>query len=213
MWIRGPAWDGAWILSGVPIGLTLVILAPTISLTFVLMVLLEHGHTLSPMALAWNHMGFREVMQRNTTKYVVFPIVIVLATTALGAVTALFVDLHVGIGLTMRIYEVGDFEQPFVIMVVLYWLWNRYHFGIQNFGVLSIYRRISGSGRRATDKAYCLLVQSAVMFLIIAPRFELDRNVTRDICVILALVGPLVPCRSGSACRPARGKPAARHRR
>jgi hypothetical protein len=65
LWIRNPWWDCFWILSGLPIGLALVALSPTIYLVLALAVLLEHGHSLSPMALAWSHTGFRGVMRQR----------------------------------------------------------------------------------------------------------------------------------------------------
>ena len=57
-------------MSGLPIGLALAVLSPTVYLTLALIVLLEHGHLLSPMALAWSHTGFRKVMRQHLAKYV-----------------------------------------------------------------------------------------------------------------------------------------------
>ncbi|MEI4927244.1 hypothetical protein Q8G50_32515, partial [Klebsiella pneumoniae] len=74
MWIRSRAWDSFWILSGLPLGLALLALTgpwydwpnpqhyghSLVLLTFfVASPLLETGHSLSPIALAWSHAGFR----------------------------------------------------------------------------------------------------------------------------------------------------------
>jgi hypothetical protein len=188
IWIRSARWDAAWILSGLPIGWGLLLLSPTIYLVLALIVLLEHGHFLSPMTLAWGHAGFRRLMLRQPIKYIGLPIALILTTTSIGIATTLFADLHIDVGMKVRVYDFADYKQPFVIMVVLYWFWNAYHFGMQNFGVLSIYRRKSGSGNRRADMIYCLFVQAAASFLVFAPHLGLDRGVMRDLYVSAALV-------------------------
>src|SRR5438045_1166151 len=89
-WIGGALWDCFWILSGVPIGLALVALSPTFYLTLAVIVLLEHAHFLSPIALAWSHAGFRQIIRRQPAKYLGIPIAVVAATTAIGIATSLF---------------------------------------------------------------------------------------------------------------------------
>jgi hypothetical protein len=186
-WIRSAWWDTTWILSGLPIGWGLLMLSPTIYLVLAVIVLLEHGHFLSPMALAWSHAGFRGLMLRQPIKYIGLPIALILTTTSIGIATTLFGDLHVDIGMKVRVHDFADYKQPFVMMVVLYWFWNAYHFGMQNFGVLSIYRRKSGSGTRRADMIYCLGVQAAASFLVFAPHLGLDRGVMRDLYILVAL--------------------------
>jgi hypothetical protein len=36
--------------------------------------------------------------------------------------------------------QITDLSNPFPILVWVYVIWNGYHFGMQNFGVLSLYR-------------------------------------------------------------------------
>jgi hypothetical protein len=189
-WIRGPWWDCCWILSGLPIGLGLVMLSPTVYLVLALTLLLEHGHLLSPLALAWSHAGFRQIIRRHPTKYIGVPVALILAASAIGIATFLFADLHVNIGLKVRV-NLADYKQPFVIMVVLYWLCNAYHFGMQNFGVLSIYRRKSGSGNRRADMAYCLFIQAAASFLVFVPHLGLDRDDAWDLYIPIAFASVL----------------------
>jgi hypothetical protein len=178
-------------MNGAPIGLILVVLSPTVYLVLALIVLLEHAHFLSPMALAWSHAGFRQVMLRQPAKYIGAPIAIIVATTAIGVATSFFTNLHVDIGMRVRVYNLSDYKQPFVMMVVLYWLWNAYHFAMQNFGVLSIYRKKSGSGSRQLDMAFCLFVQTAASVLVFAPHLGLRYDIVRDLYVPLALAGVL----------------------
>jgi hypothetical protein len=132
-------------------------------------------------------------MRRHPTKYIGVPLALILTTTTIGAATSLWAtDLHIDIGLKIRIHNLTDYKQPFVMLVVLYSLWNAYHFGMQNFGVLSIYRRKSGSGNRRADMTYCLFVQAAASFLVFAPHLGLDRDVARDSYVLSVLAGVLL---------------------
>jgi hypothetical protein len=180
-WVRNPWWDGFWLLSGLPIGMALVALSPTVYLVLAVTVLLEHGHFLSPMVLAWSHTGFRGVMRQRPVKYIVVPIAIILVAAAIGIFTSLFANLRIDIGFKVKVYNFGDYKQPFVMMVVLYWFWNAYHFGMQNFGVLNIYRKKSGSGYRRSDMAFCLCTQAAASILVLAPHLGLERGVVRDL--------------------------------
>ena len=162
IWIRGPWWDSFWILSGLPLAGALLLLSPSIYLVLAVTILLEHAHFISPMTLAWSHSGFRALMARRPMKFIGVPLAIIAATTTIGVLTSRFVpDLKVDVGTFVRVYDFADYKQPFVMLVVLYFLWNNYHFGMQNFGVLSIYRVKSGSGTRRKDMIYCLGVQFA----------------------------------------------------
>jgi hypothetical protein len=179
-------------MSGIPIGLALTMLSSTVYLVLALIIFLEHGHFLSPLALAWGHIGFRKVMRQRPVQYIGVPIVIVLAATTIGILTSLYANLHIDIGLKVRAHNASDYRQPFVMMAVFYWLWNSYHFAMQSFGVLSIYRGKSGSGYRRLDMAFCLFVQAAVSFLVLAPHLGLQRDIVQDIYLALGLVGVLV---------------------
>jgi hypothetical protein len=188
LWVRNAWWDSFWILSGLPIGLGLLLLSPSVYLTLALVILLEHAHFLSPMTLAWSHSDFRGLMLARPMKFIGVPIAIILTTTAIGVVTSRYVNLHVDIGLKVRVYDFADYKQPFVMLVVLYWLWNGFHFAMQNFGVLSIYRRKSGSGDRRTDMIYCLGVQAAASIMVFSRILELDRGLMRGFYVTVALL-------------------------
>jgi hypothetical protein len=192
LWIRNAWWDSFWILSGLPLALGLLLLSPSIYLTLALVMLLEHAHFLSPMTLAWSHTDFRGLMLRRPMKFIGVPILLVVTTTTIGILTSRFVpDLNLDIGLRVRVYDFADYKQPFVMLVVLYFLWNSYHFAMQNFGVLTIYRMKSGSGNRRTDMIYCLGVQIASSIMVFSRILELDRGVMKGFYITVGLLGVL----------------------
>lgn len=158
-WIRGPWWDGFWILSGLPVGLMLLAIPPNALLAFfTLVVLLETGHSLSPIVLAWSHGDFRQLIVADPKKYILLPGAVFVATLGVGAATSLgWTPLIYGRG---QLWRVTDLSNPFPIAMWIYWIWNIYHFGMQNFGVVQLYRR---NGRRnprqrSTDKYACLAI-------------------------------------------------------
>jgi hypothetical protein len=108
-------------------------------LFFSLVPLLETGHSLSPIVLAWSHGGFRRIMVERKAKYILLPTLIFSGSALVGCLTSLgLTDYRAG---PHRMFEVAGWSNPFPIMVWVYMIWNAYHFGMQNFGVLSIYRR------------------------------------------------------------------------
>jgi hypothetical protein len=169
-WIRGPWWDGAWLLSGVPIGLTLVGLSrfvakDTISLG--LAILMMDGHLLSPILLAWGHGEFRERMLEQKVWYICLPLTMVAVTMTIGFFSS-YAYLSAS-HMSVLFHGLADFEDPLIGMVTLYMVLNAYHFAKQNFGVMSIYRHKSRLAYRANqrriDEAFCLLVMTMVSLL------------------------------------------------
>jgi hypothetical protein len=137
-WIRGPLWDGVFIWSGAPIGLALWLMPPIAAYWFfAFAILLDTGHRFSPIILAWGNSGFRtREVYRHPWHYIVAPIGIL--------------ALCVGIAVFMPSY--------WKILLPIYWYCNASHFGMQNFGVLSMYkrRRKRDSVERAADLQICL---------------------------------------------------------
>jgi hypothetical protein len=168
----------------------LLLLTPSIYLVLAITILFEHAHFISPMTLAWSHSGFRELMVRRPLKFIGVPLAIIAATTTIGVLTSHFVpDLKVDVGTTVRVYDFADYKQPFVMLVVLYFLWNNFHFGMQNFGVLSIYRVKSGSGTRRKDMIYCLGVQFASAIWVYWRVLGLDRGHMQTFYFLAAAAG------------------------
>ena len=165
-WIRGPVWDSIFVLSGLPLGLALLCLTGPwydwpnprhyghngwLFAFFLLVPFLETGHSISPIALAWSHTGFRRAMLERKPKFILLPSCVFLAATAIGTATSLGLTSYVQA--PHRIFQITwshlasnwlqtpDITNPFPIVVWTYMIWNAYHFGMQNFGVLSIYRK------------------------------------------------------------------------
>jgi hypothetical protein len=128
-WIRSPVWDGFWILSGLPIGLTLMLLAPGMVLPLAVAVMvLESAHVVSPIILAWSYPELRWIVWSEWGKHIAAPVAVM----------------------------IGVLIAPPEWVAGLYFAWNIFHFGMQNFGVTSLYRRGSGPDERARRGLACL---------------------------------------------------------
>jgi hypothetical protein len=118
------------------------------------------GHTLSPIALAWTHRGFRQVMLQRPRKYIGLPALALLAGLAAALSTwALFPSYRPHSEVLEKL-DLADLAVPFVVLANVYALWNLYHSGAQNFGILCIYRQRGYATRRVKMGvlAACILV-------------------------------------------------------
>ena len=176
-WIRSPAWDGLFILSGLAFGVILTALSSRLTATTIIfwfVLLTQTGHLLSPMVLAWSHDGFRSLMFRQRTKYIVLPTAILACAALVGMIAGRHVpnlrfnptSFSLAAGPTTLV----EFKNPFMAMVALYAAWNAYHFGKQAFGVLSIYRRKQG-GYGPCQRRIDLLYSCAVVWAAMAMPF------------------------------------------
>jgi hypothetical protein len=132
-WVRNPWWDGFWILSGLPIGLALVFLPSAVGfLFFTAAVFLETGHAFSPIVLTWSDAGLRRIAMDRWAEFVALP----------------------------PLVFVGVFLVPTEVVFGIYYAWNIYHFGMQNFGVLSLYKRKQARSPdgRVRDGLLCLVL-------------------------------------------------------
>jgi hypothetical protein len=174
-WIRGPAWDGFWILSGLPLGLALTCshyFNPALPVTLIVAMFLANAHAMAPIAAAWGNRGFRARMQNRPAKYVGLPAMLLLVSIGIGAgITTYDPHFRPGITADLQVYNIGhDFGNPFVLLAFVYMLWNAYHFGMQNFGVLSLYRRKAApKGSRTIDKLYGCSATWATMAVPLIP--------------------------------------------
>jgi hypothetical protein len=113
-WVRNPWWDGFWLLSGLPIGIMLMLFSPGMVMPLAVAVMvLESAHIVSPLILAWTRPELRAIVSREWIKHIAAP-------AAIMAGVLLF---------------------PALWVMWVYWAWNIYHFGMQNFGVTSLYWR------------------------------------------------------------------------
>jgi hypothetical protein len=193
-WIRGPFWDGTWILSGIPLGVAFVLASVWLPLfvpvcpaaarfhpalcnpigammkliSIYAIVLLDFGHNLSPMCLAWTNDGFRQVMLKRPIRFIAAPLILLVIGTGAGIVSAKwFPTWQPFVNSAMNPLEVARprLGNPFWWLLVIYLLWN---FARQNFGVLSIYRLKSGpsfysTNQRQVDLAFSFVTQGAVL--------------------------------------------------
>jgi hypothetical protein len=124
-WIRSPWWDGFWIFSGLPIGILLMLFSPGIGMAVAIAIMiLESAHVVSPIILAWTQPELRTIVKREWIKHIAAP------AAVMGGVLVF----------------------PAAWVAGFYGAWNIYHFGMQNFGVSSLYWR----GRRQMRKWLCL---------------------------------------------------------
>ena len=129
-WVRNPWWDGVWLLSGLPIGIVLMLFVPSphILPMAISIMILETGHVVSPMILAWSKPGLRRIVCREWGKHIVAP-------AALMA---------------------GCLLLPWSIVFGVYFVWNIWHFGMQIFGVTCLYRPRSSHNERVLRALGCL---------------------------------------------------------
>ena len=137
-WIRGPWWDCCWVLSGPVIGVGLVAGNVPISDLLWPFVALNSGHLLAPIAMAWGHRGFRRVMLVNRRKFIFTPVAIVIMGGIAGAAVGKSLPIN-PITLSVRVDDLADYARPLVVLLVVYFVWNAYHFAMQNYGLLRFY--------------------------------------------------------------------------
>lgn len=163
-WVSSPRWDLFWMFSalwgcaacyllGVGVGH-----AEVGALLFVGNWLIAIAHSFSTTWVVLGSPLLREARQRNRRKFTVVPILVVSGSLLLG----------LAIGLTDGFPRTVPFtgtQSLWITYTLLFWVGHFWHFGNQDFGVLSIYRVKAGQlgGRdRKVDKAYCV----AMMFVI-----------------------------------------------
>jgi len=129
-WVRNPWWDGFWLLSGLPIGVILLLFVPDPQVWFMAstIMILETGHVISPMILAWSKPGLRAIVRREWGRHIVLP------------------GILIG----------GCLLLPWTVVVGVYFVWDIWHFGMQIFGVTCLYRPRSSQNERMLRALGCL---------------------------------------------------------
>src|SRR5207253_6548862 len=125
-WIRGPLWDGLWILSGLPIGLALATDKVPMPVLLAAFMGLNSGHLLAPVATAWSHGGFRQIMLARKVRYILIPAGIVVMGGVFGATVGKSFQVN-PITLSVKVDDWADYARPLVALLPLYFLWNAYH--------------------------------------------------------------------------------------
>lgn len=107
---------------------------------FALAIMLEQAHVISPIVLAWTHGGLRRIALQRWPRCVAAPIIILVASIL----------------------------SPFWFVWGLYAALNMHHFGAQNFGILSLYRK----GWKSPDArviGWLLCVGGTILWMIALP--------------------------------------------
>jgi hypothetical protein len=120
---------------------------------FALFVLLETGHSLSPIVLAWTHGEFRrQVIYSQPRKFLLWPGLAAGAAVAIGVATQIgWTSYSPGPGASSRI---TGWDNPFPLLIWFYSAWNLYHFAMQDFGVLML---CTGPSKRRAKRIGCLV--------------------------------------------------------
>jgi hypothetical protein len=164
LWVRGPLWDGFWMLSALWLAPIILWLShgysnpetsPLDVLYFGLTALFWIGHRLSSTYLAYCTEAYRPLLRAQPVRFVVMPIAITVACFA--------------------IFLPGDSALPWtrgerlIGLAIVDYAWVTYHFASQHFGALSLYRARADRGRciqtRRLDRFFALTVGGVLVFV------------------------------------------------
>jgi len=148
---------------------------------FLVAIVFDTAHNMSPIVLTWTYAPLRRFALARWRKFILLSGVIMAAAAAIGAMTSLgWTDYVPGAG---KLYYIGyqwRANEPFAValaravwdcvkiplplLALAYAIWQLYHFGSQNFGVVMLYSRLNGWPiSRAAAKWICVLLTSAMM--------------------------------------------------
>lgn len=163
-WIQSPAWDLVWMFAGLW-GALLVLLAtgaPGLAGGLLALFVLERAFaTLHAWSTTWMVLGsslLAEERRADPWKYRWRPL----------ALAALAMALGVAVATTQRFPEDGQLGVELWVWglyIGLFWVGHFWHFGNQDFGVLTLYRARAGQDAprdRRIDKAYTALLMFVV---------------------------------------------------
>ena len=161
-WIRSPGWDLVWILNPLWIAPLVFVLArghddvrasPVDALFFALTVALWFGHRVSSAWLAYLTPGYRPLLATQRLRFVVVPVVVVVACFAVLLAPERVLPL--------------PFEERVLWLAIVNYLMVTHHFAAQHFGLLSLYRaragRASDPRARRLDRLFALGVGGGIV--------------------------------------------------
>ena len=164
LWVRGPLWDGFWILSALWLAPIVLFLAhgysnpessPLDLLYFGLTALFWIGHRLSSTYLAYCTEAYRPLLRQQPIRFVLLPLLIT------AGCFALFLPADSALPWTR--------EERLIGLAIIDYAWVTYHFAAQHFGALSLYRsraeRTWCIQTRRLDRFYALVVGGVLVFV------------------------------------------------
>jgi hypothetical protein len=163
-WVRGPVWDGFWMLSALWLAPIVLWLShgysdpessPLDLLYFGLTALFWIGHRLCSTYLAYCTEAYRPLLRTQPVRFVVLPVLVTAACFAL--------------------FLPGDSVWPWtraervIGLAIIDYAWVTYHFAAQHFGALSLYRsragRVACLQTRRLDRFFALGVGGLLVFV------------------------------------------------
>ena len=163
-WVRGPAWDGVWMLSALWLAPLVLWIArghadpessPLDLLYLGLTALFWIGHRLGSTWLAYCTEAYRPLLRAQPVRFVVLPLLVT------AGCFGVFLPSDGAFPWTR--------EQRLVGLAILDYALVTYHFAAQHFGALSLYRSRTGRGAcahtRRMDRLFALGVGGVLVFL------------------------------------------------
>ena len=163
-WVRGPLWDGFWILSALWLAPIVLLLAhgysnpessPLDLLYFGLTALFWIGHRLSSTYLAYCTEAYRPLLREQPVRFIALPLLIT------AACFALFLPADSALPWTR--------EERLIGLAIIDYACVTYHFAAQHFGALSLYRSRADRGSclqtRRWDRFFALTAGGVLVFV------------------------------------------------
>ena len=163
-WVRGPIWDGFWILSALWLAPIVLLLAhgysnaessPLDLLYFGLTALFWIGHRLSSTYLAYCTEAYRPLLREQPIRFVLLPVLIT------AGCFALFLPADSVLPWTR--------EERLIGLAIIDYACVTYHFAAQHFGALSLYRSRANRGSciqtRRWDRFFALTAGGVLVFV------------------------------------------------
>ncbi len=164
LWVRGPVWDGFWILSALWLAPIVLWLArgyanpessPLDLLYFGLTALFWIGHRLSSTYLAYCTEAYRPLLREQPIRFIALPIFIT------AGCFALFLPADSALPWTR--------EERLIGLAIIDYACVTYHFAAQHFGALSLYRSRADRGSciqtRRFDRFFALTAGGVLVFV------------------------------------------------
>ncbi len=157
-WLRSAAWDGFWMLSGLWLLLPILGFSGTPAALKIMLIgataLLWLSHRFATTYNAFCMPAYRKLLHDQRGRFVILPAVIVILTFTFVFAPEFTPQLN----MWNRVQ----------VLATIFFLYNSYHFGIQHYGVLSIYRIRAGQGHSGWLKRYEKFFAVAVGTIVVA---------------------------------------------